>query len=392
MRLRWMLLVGLLTLGWLFALPVRAQVAKPAKSAQDAAKAPPAQTDKPDASGARPSAKQKSGTKGGETGRSAASDGSAASGSPTTPAQGAASKGAASGGSAAEPSRGNASTPSPGSKGKSGAESQQGAPPASTVTGSGAGGKASGPRETAAAKPADGKGVSAWPSSDKPSGEMVSGGGATAVRSAGAQSAPVDGATFVVRLRDLEQRIDELKEQIRRSHTRLSLLSDTILASGVGGARAEITFINDLSDVFRLDKLLVVLDGSVQYNKVDDGGGLSEQGQIPIFTGSIPPGDHTVQVLVKLRGHGYGVFSYLRGYHFEIKDSHSFTITEGKTANLEIIVFEEGGMTTQVEERPRIRYAERIESTAREAARGKRRAGKAQSPSKKPQPKQTGAK
>src|SRR4029453_19195486 len=48
----------------------------------------------------------------------------------------------------------------------------------------------------------------------------------------------LDGATYAVRLRELEARVDELKEQIRRSHTRLSLLSDTILSGGAGDARA----------------------------------------------------------------------------------------------------------------------------------------------------------
>ena len=43
---------------------------------------------------------------------------------------------------------------------------------------------------------------------------------------------------------ELEQRIDELKEQIRRSHTRLSLLSDTILSGGGAGSRASIRFQN----------------------------------------------------------------------------------------------------------------------------------------------------
>jgi hypothetical protein len=75
----------------------------------------------------------------------------------------------------------------------------------------------------------------------------------------------LDGSTYVVRLRDLEQRIDELKEQIRRSHTRLSLLSDTILSGGVGGARAEIVFKNDLSNAFRLTGAIFVLDGVVLY-------------------------------------------------------------------------------------------------------------------------------
>jgi hypothetical protein len=165
-----------------------------------------------------------------------------------------------------------------------------------------------------------------------------------------------------VRLRDLEHRIDELKEQIRRSHTRLSLLSDTILSGGVGGARAEITFKNDMSAAFRLTRALVVLDGAVQYNKQDDTGQLAAQKEIPIFSGSIPPGDHTLQVLLQLRGHGYGVFSYLRGYRFEVKSDHSFTITEGKTIDLEIVAFEKGGVTTPLEQRPAVRYVEKIKT------------------------------
>ncbi len=52
----------------------------------------------------------------------------------------------------------------------------------------------------------------------------------------------MDGATYSVRLRDLEARVDELKDQIRRSHTRLALLSDTILSGGAAGSRAEVTF------------------------------------------------------------------------------------------------------------------------------------------------------
>jgi hypothetical protein len=172
----------------------------------------------------------------------------------------------------------------------------------------------------------------------------------------------VDGSTYAVRLRDLESRVDELKEQIRRSHTRLSLLSDTILSAGVGGARAEIKFENDMSSAFRLTRALFVLDGAVQYNKADDTGALASQTEIPIFSGSIAPGDHTLQVLVQLRGHGYGVFSYLRGYKFEVKSSHAFTVTEGKAIDLDAIAWEKGGVTTPLEQRPAVRYVEKLRS------------------------------
>jgi hypothetical protein len=177
-------------------------------------------------------------------------------------------------------------------------------------------------------------------------------------------SGQMDGATYQVRLRELEQRVDELKEQIRRSHTRLSLLSETILSGGVGGARVEIRFANEMSNIFRLNRALFVLDGAVQYNKQDDTGALAAQKEIPIFQGSVPPGDHTLQVLLQFRGYGYGMFSYLRGYRFEVKSTHSFTVTEGKAIDLTATAYEKGGVTTPVEQRPALRFLEKLKSGA----------------------------
>ena len=157
-------------------------------------------------------------------------------------------------------------------------------------------------------------------------------------------------------------RIDELKEQIRRSHTRLSLLTDSILSSGISGSRAEIEFQNEMGGAYRLTKAVFILDGAVQYNQSDDSGLLGEQRTIPIFSGSIPPGDHTIQVHLQLKGHGYGVFSYMRGYQFEVKSSHSFTAIEGKTTNLQILAYERGGSTAAHEERPAVRYIEKVTS------------------------------
>jgi hypothetical protein len=172
----------------------------------------------------------------------------------------------------------------------------------------------------------------------------------------------VDGATYSVRLRDLEARVDELKDQIRRSHTRLALLSDTILSGGAAGSRAEILFHNEMSSAFRLTKALVVVDGAVQYNRQDDGGALADQKEIPIFNGSIQPGDHTVQVVLNFQGNGFGVFTYLRGYKFEVKSAHSITAVEGKTIQLIATALEKGGVTTPLEQRPTIEWAEKVNS------------------------------
>ena len=170
----------------------------------------------------------------------------------------------------------------------------------------------------------------------------------------------MDGATYAVRLRDLEARVDELKDQIRRSHTRLALLSDTILSGGAAGSRAEILFKNEMSSAFRLTRALFVVDGAVQYNRQDDTGALADQKEIPIFNGSIPPGDHTVQVVLNFQGNGYGVFTYLRGYKFEVKSAHSFTSVEGKQLAIIATALEKGGVTTPLEQRPTIEWGEKL--------------------------------
>ncbi len=172
----------------------------------------------------------------------------------------------------------------------------------------------------------------------------------------------MDGATYAVRLRDLEQRVDELKDQIRRSHTRLALLSDTILSGGAAGSRAEVLFRNEMSSAFRLTRALFVVDGAVQYNRQDESGALADQKEVPIFSGSMPPGDHTVQVILNFQGNGYGVFTYLRGYKFEVKSAHSFTAVEGKTLALTATALEKGGVTTPLEQRPTVEWNEKIAS------------------------------
>jgi hypothetical protein len=178
----------------------------------------------------------------------------------------------------------------------------------------------------------------------------------------------MSGATYAVRLRDLEQRVDELKDQIRRSHTRLALLSDTIIGGGAAGSRSEVEFKNEMSSAFLLTRALFVIDNQVQYNRQDDSGALADQKDIPIYSGSVPPGDHTIQVALTFQGNGYGVFSYLRGYKFEVKSSHSFTAVEGKTITIRATAFEKGGVTTPLEQRPTIEWQEKLQPLAGGAA------------------------
>jgi hypothetical protein len=215
----------------------------------------------------------------------------------------------------------------------------------------------------AAAAPADSSGSASPAPSSSPAAAANGAGTPAPVMVDMTANKPADqamnGATYSVRLRDLEQRVDELKDQVRRSHTRLALLSDTILGGGTSGSRAEVQFDNEMSSAFQLIKAVFVVDGQVQYSRQDDSGALSDQKEIPIYTGNLPPGDHTIQLELTFQGNGYGVFSYLKGYKFGVKSGHAFTVGEGKTLVVTALAYEKGGVTTPLEQRPTIDWHEK---------------------------------
>lgn len=191
---------------------------------------------------------------------------------------------------------------------------------------------------------------------------------------AGAEAEPTpkdksaDKGTYTVRLRDLEDRINRLKEQIFRSKARLSLLAETVLDRKIAGAKASIVFRNEMGGSFRLTKATVLLDGGPIFNKSDEGGNLAERDVIDLFDGPVMPGDHTISVVLHYRGHGYGIFSYLKGYSFKVRSSRTFTVGEGKAVKLEVVGFEQGGVTTPLEERPAVRYIENMVDYQSESA------------------------
>lgn len=172
----------------------------------------------------------------------------------------------------------------------------------------------------------------------------------------------MDAGTYAVRLRDLEQRINELKEQIFRSKGRLSLLAETVLSSVVAGAQLQIMHENQMSASYRLVKVLYLLDGASIFSRADpEGTGtLGDMEEFEVFRGAIVPGEHTLTVNLEYRGHGYGVFSYLKGYRFKVRSNYTFTAPEGRGVVLRSIGLERGGATAPLEERPAIRYVERV--------------------------------
>jgi hypothetical protein len=158
-----------------------------------------------------------------------------------------------------------------------------------------------------------------------------------------------------IRLRQLEQRVQALKERAWRAKARTEMLKEAVLGGGVG-ARVAVVHENKMGNSFRRIKLEYTLDGQQIFSRTDQSGALHSQKTFDILTGPIAPGSHTIAVFAEYRGHGYGVFRYLNKYKFRVRSSHTFTASEGKGNSIRVVAFEKGGVTTQLEDRPAIDF------------------------------------
>jgi len=207
------------------------------------------------------------------------------------------------------------------------------------------------PAAPAAAAPA-----AAAPPADAPPAAAPAAGapGAPPADAAGATGGGGDQGAYTVRLRGLEKNVNELKEQIFRTKARLNLLKETVLGGVIGASRALIHHKNEMGSSFRLVKAAFALDG-VQIAAKSDAA-LADLQEFDVYNGAIQPGSHTLSVALTYQGNGFGVFSYLKGYKFNVKSSHTFVAGESKSTNITVVGYEKGNITTQLSDKPAIDF------------------------------------
>ena len=196
---------------------------------------------------------------------------------------------------------------------------------------------------------------SSMPSTAAPAAVSVPGPSPTA-----SQPAPPPATSdeaFQTRVKTLEEKVVDLKEKIYRSKARLLLLQETVLGGDLSsGARAVLVHKNDMGGTFALESVAYALDGAPILTRTDKDGDLANRPEFEIFNGRIVPGQHQVAVKLVYKGKGFGVFSYLEGYKFTVSSSYTFSAEPGKVTTVKVVGYEKGGITTELKDRPAVRY------------------------------------
>ena len=173
-------------------------------------------------------------------------------------------------------------------------------------------------------------------------------------------------AAYRSKILELNGRVNDLKEKIFRTKTRLAILKENVLSKTIAGAEGRFYHVNNMGASYVLEKVVYSYDGVPLQSLIDVDGDLNDKEEIELSTGPLAPGSHTLSVMMVYRGNGFGVFSYLKGYVYTLRSSHTFHAEEGKIVTVRTIAYEKGTLTTDHRDRPDIRF----ETVLSEPARG----------------------
>lgn len=121
---------------------------------------------------------------------------------------------------------------------------------------------------------------------------------------------------------------------------------------------------NELGSSYVLVSATYTLDGSPLFIKADETGEFDKTEEVALFDQRIQPGTHQVFAQYELRGHGWGILSYLEGMRIKLRGAYTFQAEPGKISTVKAIVFERSGLTMEFKDRPGLRFDLKVSKEA----------------------------
>lgn len=195
-----------------------------------------------------------------------------------------------------------------------------------------------------------------------PDPESAPAGGASAVSEVPATPRPdTADEVFDLRAKAIEEQVNDLKEKVFRTKARLMALSEAVLGDRPSGAKLVLHHRNELGSSYVLVSATYTFNGAPLFNRSDESGELNEREEFVVYDQRVPPGEHQINVQYKLRGHGFGVFSYLEGMRLSLTNSFTFTVEPGKVTTVNAIIHEKSGLTLEFKDKPSIRFETNVQ-------------------------------
>ncbi len=158
-----------------------------------------------------------------------------------------------------------------------------------------------------------------------------------------------------LRLRELQNRVVTLKEEIYRTKTRLMLIKERLLNNVIAESKLVLTHRNELGKAFAIREVIYYLDDNKVYYGDAKTANLKKNKEFTVFDGNVVPGHHVLQVEMQIQGDS-AVFSYVEDFKFRLRATYTFFAPRGRISTLRVLPYERGGLLTDYRDRPNVRF------------------------------------
>lgn len=186
------------------------------------------------------------------------------------------------------------------------------------------------------------------------------------------ETAPADAsAGYDLQIHELEEQLNDLKEDVFASKARLRMIWHQLMEDPMGGSRIVLGLQSRLGGLFNVVRVNIALDGNVVFSATaEEIPEIDGRRRYEVVAQPVLPGPHTLVVQAELMGDPHGIFAYMREYVYSLVSSHSFIVGDGKTANVDIVLADEGGASRELDERLNVRYEMEFVDTLGDVAEG----------------------
>jgi hypothetical protein len=159
-----------------------------------------------------------------------------------------------------------------------------------------------------------------------------------------------DGAS----MQELEQKINLLRGQIQDTKSMIHNLGESVSKVFVTSTKLLVLQRNDLGSAFSIESVEYKLDGFTVYSNSEPKK-ISANPEMVVFDASVLPGNHTLDAVYTIRGTGYGIFTYMKEYRFDLRNQYYFSAPRGKAVELVVEAMDQGTGKT-LRDRPVLKF------------------------------------
>ena len=158
-------------------------------------------------------------------------------------------------------------------------------------------------------------------------------------------------------LDEIERKMHSLRGEVQNLKSEILTLGEQISSGFVTGTKLLIVYNNALGGAFKVESIEYKLDGFTIYAN-NDPAKLEASTELVVFDANVLPGSHTVDVVYTLRGTGYGVFTYMEDYSFDLRNQYHFSTPRGQAVELNVQAVDRGS-GENLRDRPSLKFTVR---------------------------------